>query len=129
MTVKVILNPYSNRWNARKRWPEAEAALKAAGVDFSLDVSEQPGGLEPLAAKTVRDGFRTVVVAGGDGSIGEVVNGLAHGWDPAQPFPVNFGIMPMGSANDFAFGVGLPLSLQEAAHLIASGTAKQVDLC
>src|SRR5512135_3738241 len=111
MTVKVILNPYSNRWNARKRWPEAEAALRAAGVDFSLDESERAGGLEPLAAKAVKDGFETVVVAGGDGSIGEVVNGLAANWDARRQFPVKFGVLPMGSANDFAFAIGLPLSL------------------
>ncbi len=129
MTVKVILNPYSNRWNAQKRWPEAEAALKAAGVDFSLDVSKRAGGLEPLAANAVQDGYQTVVVAGGDGSIGEVVNGLAASWKPGQAFPVQFGILPMGSANDFAFAVGLPLSLPDAAQVIALGEAKQVDLC
>lgn len=128
MKVKVILNPYSNRWNARKRWPEAEAALRAAGVDFSLDVSDHAGGLEPLAAKAVQDGFETVVVAGGDGSMGEVVNGLAADWHPGQPFPARLGILPMGSANDFAFAVGLPLALAEAAQAVASGRAKQVDL-
>src|SRR5512142_2307894 len=110
MKVKVILNPYSNRWNSQKRWPEAEAALKAAGVDFNLALSDRAGGLEPLAAQAVQDGFDTVVVAGGDGSIGEVVNGLASGWTPDQPFPVRLGILPMGSANDFAFAVGLPLT-------------------
>ncbi len=128
MTIKVLLNPYSNRWNARRRWPEAEAALKAAGVDFSLDVSEQAGGVEPLAAKAIRDGFRTVVVAGGDGTIGEAVNGLAMDWDPQQDFPVKLGVLPMGSANDFAFALGLPLALQEAAQVIASGKTKEVDL-
>ena len=45
MTAKVILNPYANRWNAEKRWPEAESALKAAGVDFELAVSELPVAL------------------------------------------------------------------------------------
>ncbi len=129
MTVKVLLNPYSNRWNARRRWPEAESALKAAGVEFSLDVSERAGWPEPLAVRAVQDGFETVVVAGGDGTIGEVVNGLAKGWDPKQPFPVKVGILPMGSANDFAFAVGLPLSLQEAARVIARGSITPIDLC
>jgi diacylglycerol kinase (ATP) len=129
MKTRVILNPYSNRWNARSRWPEAEAALKAAGVDFSLAVSEQPGDPEHLAAKAVEEGFETVIVAGGDGTIGEVINGLAVTWTPGQPFPVNLGVLPMGSANDFAFAVGLPPSLQEAAQVIASGSTRQVDLC
>src|SRR5512138_439508 len=111
MTIKVLLNPYSNRWKARERWAEAEAALEAAGVDFSLDISPAAGQLQPLAQKAVRDGFKTVVAAGGDGSVGEVVNGLAAGWKAGEAFPASLGILPMGSANDFAFAVGLPLGL------------------
>src|SRR5512135_2108672 len=103
MKVKVLLNPYSNRWNARKRWPEAAAALKSAGVDFELDVSERAGDLEPLAATAVQRGFKTIVIAGGDGSLGEVLNGIAHGWDPKEACPATVGILPMGSANDFPF--------------------------
>lgn len=128
MSIKVLLNPYSNRWNSKKRWAEAEAALKAAGLEYSLDVSQSAGQLEPLAAKAVRDGFKTVVVAGGDGSLGEVVNGLAADWNPRQEFPARLGVLPMGSANDFAFAAGLPLDLQAAARVIAAGVVKQVDL-
>lgn len=129
MKVKVILNPYSNRWNARKRWPAAEAALKAAGVDFSLDVSEHAGQPELLAAKAVEDGFTTVIIAGGDGTLGEVVNGISRRWDAKQPFPATVGLLPLGSANDFAFAVGLPLALQDAALMISAGGTKQIDLC
>ncbi len=128
MTVKVLLNPYSNRWNAKKRWSEAEDALRAAGVDFQLDVSEAPGAPAELAAKAVRHGFETVIVAGGDGTIGEVVNGLARGWDMKSGFPATLGLLPMGSANDFAFALGLPLELHEAARIIASGHTRLVDL-
>ncbi|PIZ26463.1 MAG: diacylglycerol kinase, partial [Chloroflexi bacterium CG_4_10_14_0_8_um_filter_57_5] len=77
MTAKVILNPYANRWNAEKRWPEAESALKAAGVDFELAVSELPGGSVELAAEAARSGFSPIIAAGGDGTAGDVVHGLA----------------------------------------------------
>ena len=89
MKIKVLLNPYSNRWNAQKRWPEAEAALKSAGVDFDLSVSEHPDHLIDLAADAVKQGFSTIVIAGGDGSIGEVVNGIAHHWNGKDKFPAN----------------------------------------
>lgn len=128
MSIKILLNPYSNRWNAQKRWPEAQAALQAAGLEYSLDVSQSAGGLEPLAIRAVEDGFKTVVVAGGDGSIGEVVNGLAAGWRTTEEFPIRLGVLPMGSANDFAYAVGLPTSLQEAARVIATGRARAIDL-
>src|SRR5512138_1371612 len=107
MTIRVLLNPYSNRWNASKRWPEAEKALRAAGVEFAVEASQRSGELEEMASKAVRDGCETIVVAGGDGSIGEVVNGLAKGWSPGSTFPVKLGILPLGSANDFVFGLGL----------------------
>jgi diacylglycerol kinase (ATP) len=128
MSVKILLNPYSNRWNSQRRWPEAEAALQAAGVEYSLEVSQAAGQLQPLAEKAVRDGFKTVIAAGGDGSVGEVVNGLAACWDPKDGFPACLGVLPLGSANDFAYAVGMPTGLQEAARVIASGAAKRVDL-
>jgi len=129
MKIKVLLNPYSNRWNAQKRWPQAEAALKSVGVDFDLSVSEHPDHLVDLAAESVKQGFSTIVVAGGDGSIGEVVNGIASYWDGKGKFPANLGIIPLGSANDFVFSLGLPLDLNEAAQVIANGKTRSVDLC
>ena len=129
MTIKVILNPYSNRWNAQKRWGEAEAALRDAGVKFDLSVSERPGHIVDLAADAVRKGFSTIVVAGGDGSIDEVVNGAGKGWDEKSAFPVTLGFMPLGSANDLIFNVALPLDLNGAAKVIAGGKTKPLDLC
>jgi diacylglycerol kinase (ATP) len=128
MKTKILLNPYSNRWNARMRWPEADAALKAAGVDFDLSISERADQLVDLAAEAVKQGFTTILVAGGDGSIGEVVNGIIRGWDGRSKIPVTLGIIPLGSANDFAFALELPLDLVEAAKVIAAGKTKPVDL-
>lgn len=128
MTAKVILNPYSNRWNSQKRWPEAEAALKAAGVDFELAVSERKGHIVELAGQAVRDGFSPIIAAGGDGSLGDTVNGLARAAksdrEPLSPF----GIMPLGSANDLVYTLGLPTDLNEAAKVIAAGKTKAMDL-
>ncbi|HUI90257.1 MAG TPA: diacylglycerol kinase family protein [Anaerolineales bacterium] len=129
MKVKVLLNPYSNRWNARKRWPQAEAALKSAGVDFDLSVSEHPDQLVELAAESVNQGFTTIVIAGGDGSIDEAINGVGRDWNAQDGFPANIGILPLGSANDLAFALDLPLDLRAAAQVIARGKTKSVDLC
>ena len=128
MTAKVILNPYSNRWNSKARWTEAEAALKVAGVDFALDVSEYKGHIIELAKKAVLDGFSPIIAAGGDGTVGEAANGLmqasASDKEPIGPL----GIMPTGSANDIVFSLGLPTDLNEAAKVIAAGKTKLMDL-
>ncbi len=127
MTAKVILNPYSNRWNSQKRWAEAESALNAAGVNFELAVSQRKGQLIELAAQAAREKFSPIIVAGGDGSVGDVANGLmqvANANEAIGPL----GILPTGSANDVAFALGLPTDLQEAARVIANGKTRAMDL-
>ena len=128
MTAKVILNPYSNRWNSQKRWPEAEAALKASGVDFTLAVSQKKGQLTELAEQAVLEKYAPIIVAGGDGSIGDAVNGLMRAARFSQgPLPP-LAILPLGSANDLVFALGLPTDLQEAAQVIAAGRTRAMDL-
>lgn len=128
MNAKVILNPYSNRWNSQKRWQEAEAALKSAGLNFDLAVSERKGHIIELAQAAVRGGFSPIIVAGGDGSIGEAVNGLARAAaSDAEPLGP-LGILPMGSANDLAYALGLPTDLSQAAQVISSGRTRAMDL-
>ena len=128
MKTKVLLNPYSNRWNAKKRWTEVESALKFAGVEFDLAVSQHTDHLVELAAEAVRNDFSTLVVAGGDGSIGEVVNGAARGWDEKSPFPVTIGIIPLGTANDLGDNIGIPRDFSAASNMIAQGKTRPIDL-
>lgn len=128
MTAKVILNPYSNRWNSQKRWPETEAALKAAGVEFDLAVSERKGHISELVARAVQGGFSPIIVSGGDGSIGDALNGLMQAAGPGEEAVGPLGIMPTGSANDLAYNVGLPTDLNEAAKVIAAGKTRAMDV-
>jgi diacylglycerol kinase (ATP) len=129
MTARVILNPHSNRWNAQKRWPQAEAALKAAGVDFDVVVSEKKGAVTGLAEEAARAGFSPIIAAGGDGTIGEMVNGLLRAAGSLEKLSIPLGVIPLGSANDLAFNIGLPTDLNEAAKVIAGGKLKAIDLC
>src|SRR5215216_6713524 len=107
MTAKVILNPYSNRWNSQKRWPEAEAALKAAGVEFDLVVSQHKGHIMELAEQAAREGCSPIIIAGGDGSLGDALNGLVKAAASEQEKLGPVGIMPTGSANDLAYALAL----------------------
>ncbi|MCI0608872.1 MAG: diacylglycerol kinase family lipid kinase [Anaerolineae bacterium] len=128
MKIKILLNPYSNRWNSQRRWAEAESALRAAGLDFDLSVSEHADHLVDLAADAVKGGFSTLIVAGGDGSIGEVVNGASRGWNEKSAFPVTLGILPLGTANDLGDNIGVPRDLTAAAKVIANGKTRGADL-
>jgi diacylglycerol kinase (ATP) len=128
MTAKVILNPYSNRWKAKERWPEAEAALINAGIKFELAVSEHPRHVIELAEIATRKGFSPIIAAGGDGTIGETINGMAKAMksegDPLGPL----GVIPLGSANDLVDNLKLPRDLRDAARIIAAGKTRKMDI-
>jgi diacylglycerol kinase (ATP) len=128
MSAKIILNPYADRWNALKRRPEAEAALQAAGVEYDFIVSDYPGHNEELAAQAYQEGYNPIIAAGGDSTFNEVANGIvqAAGEGPTE---VNFGILPMGTANDLADNLGLPKDLNQAAKIIAAGNTRPLDVC
>jgi YegS/Rv2252/BmrU family lipid kinase len=128
MTAKVILNPYSGRWTALKRKPEAEAALKAAGIPYELVLTDGPNHGVQLAAEALSQGFSPIIAAGGDGSISEVVNGMMQATG-SQPSNIPLGILPLGSANDLVDNLGLPHDLNAAAQIIAAGRSRRMDLC
>lgn len=127
MKIKVILNPYANRWHAGSRVEEIRAALANAAVSLQPDIvlTEKPGQGIALAETAVSEGFDVVVAAGGDGTLNEVANGLlrAAGAGVTKPF----GILPIGTANDFSDMVGLPRDLSEAVQIIAAGNTCQID--
>ena len=136
MTAKVILNPYAGRWMALKRQDETEAALHAAGIDFELVSTSSPGHGTELAKQAVLEGFDPIIAAGGDGSIRQVVNGIAlaslsnqpESNASSKPF-TRLGILPLGSANDLVDNLGLPKDLASAAQVIATGNTRLLDLC
>jgi diacylglycerol kinase (ATP) len=121
----VILNPYTGRWAGRRRRPEVEQALRAAGVAYELVETEGARHGERLAEQAARSG-RTVLVAGGDGTIGEVVNGLFRCRPEGVLGPI--GILPVGTANDLVHNLGLPTALDRAAAVIAAGHTRRIDL-
>lgn len=67
--------------------------------------------------------FDVVIAAGGDGTLNEVVNGLV-----GHEFRPKFGIIPVGTTNDFARAIGVPRSIEEAADIICEGKTVPLDL-
>ena len=126
MAAKVILNPYSGRWSALKRKDEATAALREAGIEFELALTEGPQHGIELAEQAARAGFSPIISAGGDGATGEVVNGLHRAAPDGVLGPL--GVLPLGTANDLVVNLGLPRDLREAARVIAAGHTRRIDL-
>ncbi|HEY7349737.1 MAG TPA: diacylglycerol kinase family protein [Ktedonobacterales bacterium] len=78
-------------------------------------------GQPPLADKWQAEGTELVIAAGGDGTVGAAATHLAHSELP-------LGILPLGTSNDFARSLRLPLELAEACQIIATGRVRHVDL-
>jgi diacylglycerol kinase (ATP) len=94
----VIFNPAAGKHRAQRRF-EALRQTFGAGVVFQR--TERPGHAVALAREAALDGFRIVAAAGGDGTAHEVANGLLQ----ARRADVRFGLVPIGSANDYAYSV------------------------
>ncbi len=126
MPAKIILNPYSNRWGAGKKAPEVQRILTGLGYDFDLVQTEGPGHGVELAREAVAQGFDPIVAAGGDGAISEVVNGMVGEQDRAG---ATLGVIPLGSANDYAYQLGIPEDLEAACKLLtAAEHVRTLDL-
>jgi diacylglycerol kinase (ATP) len=113
--------------NASAGTHEEEALDAALSVlrpvaDVTLESTKDAAELEKLLRTTDKC---SVVVAGGDGSLHAVVNAL-YRLERLDDFPV--GLIPLGTGNDFARGVGIPLDPVEAARVIASGRTTTTDL-
>ena len=91
--IKIILNPYANRWGAKKQYHRIEAALTAVSITPDIVTTKKAGHGIELAFEAVNSGYDVVVAAGGDGTINEVINGLIQASSESPTIP--FGILPI----------------------------------
>lgn len=96
----VIFNPASGKQRGRARLAKIRQAF---GAHVEFRGTERPGHAVELAEQAARAGFPIVAAAGGDGTAHEVLNGLMRVRNP----DVRFSIIPIGSANDYAYSLGL----------------------
>ena len=120
--IRIILNGKSAT-SAELR--ETVAFLRQDGTAVDVRVTWEQGDAARFVQEAGRDGVQRIISAGGDGTLHEVVNGLME--VPASARPI-LGILPMGTANDFAKSCNLPLLVPEALRFAATGDAVPVDL-
>ncbi len=126
MRAKVILNPYADRWRAQKKWVKAKKALLNTDFSFDVDISRFPGHTIELAYHAALNDYSPIIAAGGDGTIGEIVNGIMKAKGEHHPHTV--GIIPLGTANDLAWNLKLPYDLDKTAKIIAGGKSIALDV-
>lgn len=106
---------------------DAVAAARAAGDNVEVRVTWEAGDAARFAEEAVRMGAGRIAAGGGDGTINEVVSGLLAGTGGGRP-PATLGVVPLGTANDFAHGCHIPLDPAAALRLVASAAPRLMDV-
>lgn len=106
---------------------EAVHAQRERGIDLDVRVTWEGGDAERYVAEAIEDGACTIVAAGGDGTLSEVATTLAHRDETAGALP-SLGLVPMGTANDFATAAAIPEAPAEALALVEAAPARPIDL-
>lgn len=119
--ICVIFNPAARGDRAQARLRR----LREVAGNAMLLPTAQAGHAVALAEQAAREGCGTVVAAGGDGTINEVVNGLMRVPADARP---TLGVVPIGTANVYARELGLPFGVEAAWQVISAGRQRQVDV-
>lgn len=119
--LAVILNPTAGSGECPLLFEAAKAVFDENGALYDIFITEHVGHAEELAADALKAGYKTVIAAGGDGTVREIAAALC-GTDAA------LGILPFGTGNDLASALLIPEEPKKAAELILFGKKKPTDL-
>ncbi len=107
----------------KRRLPEILQRLERGGLETSTHATTGEGDATLAAAEAVERGFDVIIAAGGDGTLYEVINGMAER-ENRPPL----GLLPLGTTNDFARAMSIPKNLEAACDIIIHGATRVIDL-
>lgn len=119
--ARLISNPTSRTLPSRDRLATAPAWLRLHGWQADAFVSQRPGHTTELAREAAEQGYDVVIAAGGDGTMNEVINGIAG-------TATALAVIPGGTANVWAKEIGLPRHPGSVAAMIERNHRLRVDL-
>lgn len=119
----LIVNPAAGRGAGRRLARAVHRRLADLGMHATLRQAEAPGHITALVADALARGEPRIVIAGGDGSLNEAVNGYVGRAGPEQALA----LVPIGTGNDFAKAAGIPRRWQDACEVVVHGTPRDVD--
>lgn len=113
MKIHLIVNENARAGRKQSICELAETVMREAGAEYELHVTRRPGDAKTIARElSLPQEEKTVWVIGGDGTLNEAVNGLVINDS------LRFALVPAGSGNDFARGMGLPQRTGDALRLL-----------
>ena len=118
---RIILH---GKQGANQELRDAVEAVRTDGHEIDVRVTWEAGDAGLFAAEASKDGIDTVIAGGGDGTVNEVVNGLLQ----VEGNTSALGVIPLGTANDFARSAGIPLQLEGALRVAVETEPVTVDV-
>jgi YegS/Rv2252/BmrU family lipid kinase len=109
----VIINPNAGRQRGSRDWKKIRSLLVKHHFDFIEVFTERPGHATDISKKYIEDGYKHIIVVGGDGTLNEVINGLFK----QTRYPtteVTFGMISIGTGNDWGRMLKIPKDYEEA---------------
>lgn len=124
-TWYAIVNPAAGGSRGDKRWKAIEADLKLLGIPYKAHVTTATLHASHIAKEAVEEGYRKLLIIGGDGTLNEVVNGLfAQHSVPTNE--VTIALISIGTGNDWIKTIGIPSDTKAAAQLVKNGTQTRI---
>ena len=128
----LIHNPNAGGGAAKRRklLDEARTIFGAGGIEVELAETSRPGEATEIARRAVKQRRHLVIACGGDGTLNEIVNGLAGpaGAEPSEHHRVPLALLPAGTANIFAKELDIPWNIPGAARRLVGGKVMDIAL-
>jgi len=122
-----VVTPISGSGSALKNWPRVRCRLRELGTPFEQQFTDGPGHATRIVKDRLSQGYRNIVVVGGDGTVNEVVNGF---FDEAgyTPPDARLGLIPSGTGGDLVRTLGIPRLPTEALARLLQGQPRTLDV-
>lgn len=123
----VIVNPNAGRQKGSRDWPGIARLLTEYGIDYFSSFTEKRGHAMELAGRCIEKGYSKIIVAGGDGTLNEVVNGI-FSQTGRNPSEITLAMIPLGTGNDWCRMYHITEEYQQAVEVIRQGKEFLQDL-
>lgn len=121
--ARLIYNPTSGREEMKKRLADILQRLDQGGIEASCHATTGEGDATREAEIAIERGYDMIIAAGGDGTLYEVINGMAER-ENRPPL----GVFPLGTTNDFARALGIPRQWEDYVDLVIQQQTRPLDL-
>ena len=126
-----VVNVFAASKKAGSVWKKAASCLEDAGVAYKAEFTGGKYNATELSRKAAERGYRKFIAVGGDGTIHDVLNGIAEYAQNSTEVTLSdftLAVLPVGSGNDWVKSVGVSRDIQQAVSCIASGITGRQDV-